>query len=73
MSNIVKRLRSPPDDPAALDLETADEIERLQEALIRVRAHTGYQAWADRELLAGLLATIERITDAALAKLGDKS
>lgn len=43
-----------------------------QEALIRVRAHTGYQAWADRELLAGLLATIERITDAALAKLGDK-
>lgn len=43
--------------------------DRLQGALIRVRAHTGYQAWADRELLAELLATIERITDAALAKL----
>lgn len=36
-------------------------------ALLKIRAHTSYLPGAPYELLAGLLASIERIADAALA------
>ena len=35
-------------------------------ALVKVRAHTSYMPGASRELLAGLLASIERIVEDAL-------
>lgn len=46
------------------------EAERLREALVKVRAHTSYVVLPEPQmgnLLRGLLASIERITDAALA------
>ncbi len=42
-------------------------VARLEGALRGVIAHTGYLPWADRELLAGLLASVDRIARAALA------
>lgn len=44
----------------------ARELETLCAALQKVRAHTSYLPSASRDLLGGLLAGIERITDAAL-------
>jgi hypothetical protein len=41
------------------------ECNALRAALVKVRAHTSY-THPDRELLTGLLASIERIADAAL-------
>ena len=41
-------------------------LDRLREALTEVRAHTSYH-FADTPLLVGLLRSIERIADAALA------
>ncbi len=43
--------------------------QHLEQAIRKVRAHTGYLPSADYLLLAGLLASIERIADAALASL----
>jgi len=43
------------------------EVESLTKALRGVRAHTGYLPGAPYTLLAGLLASVERITDAALS------
>jgi hypothetical protein len=39
----------------------------LREALVKVRAHTGFRPDATLQLLVALLASIERITDSALA------
>jgi hypothetical protein len=47
--------------------EAIAEVARLREALVKVVAHTGYMPGADRELLAGLLASIDRIARAALS------
>lgn len=49
-------------------LAAVERGDAVRDALVKVRAHTGYPPWADRELLAGLLATIERITDNALLR-----
>lgn len=43
------------------------ERDRYKAALAMVRAHTGRLPLASRDLLDGLLSSIERITDAALA------
>jgi hypothetical protein len=40
----------------------------LREALAKVRAHTGFRPDATLQLLVALLASIERITDSALAQ-----
>lgn len=42
------------------------ERDRLREALVKVRAHTSYLAPANADLLRGLLASVERIAEAAL-------
>ena len=46
--------------------EARAERDRLRAALVKVRAHTSHLPGADVALLAGLLASIERIVDAAL-------
>lgn len=65
------RLRDCADELAALAARPAappvGEAERLRAALVKVRMHTAYLPTAPSVLLAGLLASIERITDAALA------
>jgi predicted protein tyrosine phosphatase len=43
------------------------EADRLWAAMSMVRAHTGRMPYASRELLDGLLSSVERIADAALA------
>lgn len=49
-----------------VELERAEaEHQRLRKALIRVRAHTSYVN-PSVDLLAGLLASVQRIVDAAL-------
>jgi hypothetical protein len=48
--------------------EAESRAAALQKELIKVRGHTGYTAGASRDILAGLLASIERIVDAALSK-----
>lgn len=57
-----------PDDAAVPNMVTRliQERDRLRYALVKVRAHTGCLPGADRDLLVGLLASIERIADAAL-------
>lgn len=47
------------------EMARPSEVERLREALRKVRAHTSY-AYPDPELLKGLLQSVERIVDAAL-------
>lgn len=46
--------------------EAASELERLRAAMVHVRAHTGTLPNATPDLMLGLLASIERIADAAL-------
>ena len=51
--------------------EAQQQRDQMREALARVRAHTAWTIPADGEvvrLLAGLLGSIERIAEAALAK-----
>ena len=83
ITTLVERLRSPletdvdrlrTDAAAMLEALAAappvGEAERLREALVRVRAHTSYVVLPEPQmgdLLRGLLASIERITVAALA------
>ena len=43
------------------------EVERLTKALVKVRAHTAHTKASPDELHIGLLASIERIADAALS------
>ena len=47
--------------------EAAAEVERLRGALVKVRAHTAHTKASPDELHIGLLASIERIADAALS------
>jgi hypothetical protein len=47
--------------------EAIEEVARLREALVKVVAHTGYIPGAERGLLVGLLASIDRIARAALS------
>ena len=54
------------DERAANALLTA-EVERLRGALVKVRAHTAHTKASPDELHIGLLASIERIADAALS------
>lgn len=54
------------DDTGRLKLALMRE-ERLREALVNVRVHTGHLPGAGRKLLIGLLASIARICDEALA------
>lgn len=49
------------------------ERDRLKAALVNVRAHTSHMPGAMRELLAGLLGSIERIVDAALTPQGQST
>lgn len=51
--------------------ELRAEIARLRAALGKVRAYTSYLPGARRELLQGLLGSVERIVDAALHEAGD--
>lgn len=55
----------------AADALSTSEQEKatLRYALVKVRAHTSY-ANTSKELLTGLLASIERIVDAALSSTG---
>jgi hypothetical protein len=58
-------------DALAQQVTTAQQdAARLREALVKVRAHTSYVN-PTIELLAGLLASIERIADAALTAPAD--
>jgi hypothetical protein len=47
--------------------EAIEEVARLRDALVKVVAHTGYIPGAERDLLVGLLASIDRIARAALS------
>lgn len=57
---------SPAPRPAEVDAEGYDDPES---ALLNIIAHTAHDEHAPRELLAGLLASVLRIADAALARL----
>jgi hypothetical protein len=68
----IERLIAAGDQLAALSTPApvtppVGEAERLREALVKVRMHTAYMPAAPYDLLTGLLASIERIADAALA------
>ncbi len=57
------------DDKEKVFTDLRSRCQHLEQAVRKVRAHTGYLPSASYLLLAGLLASIERIADAALASL----
>ncbi len=54
-------------DERAANARLTAEVERLRGALVKVRAHTAHTKASPDELHIGLLASIERIADAALS------
>ena len=54
-------------DERAANASLTAEVERLRGALVKVRAHTAHTKASPDELHIGLLASIERIADAALS------